>query len=110
VPEAVKKRRNNELLALQSAISLEDNRAWVGRTALVLVEGKSRATARRAGWDGPDQLTGRTNCDRIVLFEGQDRLIGEFVPVTVEDASAVALFGQVQTEERVGARGFEGSP
>ena len=31
VPEAVKKRRNNELLALQTAISLEDNQRWVGR-------------------------------------------------------------------------------
>ena len=60
VPEAVKKRRNNELLALQNAISLEDNRRWVGRTVEVLVEGPSRKTARRDGWDGVDQLTGRT--------------------------------------------------
>ena len=60
VPEEVKKRRNNDLLAVQTAISLEDNRRWIGRTVEVLVEGPSRTTARRDGWDGVDQLTGRT--------------------------------------------------
>ena len=61
VPEAVKKRRNNELLAFQTAISLEDNRRFVGRTVEVLVEGpssRSHGAARRLGGgrpvDGPD--------------------------------------------------------
>jgi tRNA-2-methylthio-N6-dimethylallyladenosine synthase len=101
VPEAVKKRRNNELLVLQNAISLEDNRRWIGRTALVLVEGTSRKAARRDGWDGVDQLTGRTACDRIVVFAGAERLIGRFVWIVVEDASAVTLFGRVETSERI---------
>jgi tRNA-2-methylthio-N6-dimethylallyladenosine synthase len=101
VPEAVKKRRNNELLVLQNAISLEDNRRWIGRTALVLVEGTSRKAARRDGWDGVDQLTGRTACDRIVVFAGAERLIGRFVRIVVEDASAVTLFGRVETSERI---------
>jgi tRNA-2-methylthio-N6-dimethylallyladenosine synthase len=100
VPEAVKKRRNSELLALQNAISLEDNLRWVGRTVQVLVEGVSRKTARRDGWDGVDQLTGRTACDRIAVFSGTERLIGQFVRVVVEDASAVTLFGRVETSER----------
>jgi tRNA-2-methylthio-N6-dimethylallyladenosine synthase len=101
VPEADKKRRNNELLALQTAISLEDNRRWIGRTAEILVEGASRSTTRREGWDGLDQLTGRTACDRIAVFGGHERLIGRFVRVVVEDASAVTLFGRVETTERV---------
>jgi tRNA-2-methylthio-N6-dimethylallyladenosine synthase len=101
VPEAVKKRRNSELLALQNAISLEDNLRWVGRTVLVLVEGVSKKTARRDGWDGVDQLTGRTACDRIAVFAGTQRLIGQFVRVVVEDASAVTLFGRVETSERI---------
>jgi tRNA-2-methylthio-N6-dimethylallyladenosine synthase len=109
VPEPVKRRRNNELLAVQSAISLEDNRSWVGRTATVLVEGRSKTAARRAGWNGPDQLTGRTACDRIVLFEGQERMIGEFVRVRIQDASAVALFGEAETGVRVGNTMHEGS-
>jgi tRNA-2-methylthio-N6-dimethylallyladenosine synthase len=101
VPEAVKKRRNNELLALQTAISLEDNQRWVRQTVEVLVEGPSKKTARRDGWEGGDQLTGRTRCDRIVVFEGPERLLGRVVRVVVEDASAVALFGRVETSERV---------
>jgi tRNA-2-methylthio-N6-dimethylallyladenosine synthase len=101
VPEAVKKRRNNELLAVQTAISLEDNRRWIGRRIEVLVEGASRKTARRAGWDGVDQLTGRTACDRIAVFAGPERLIGRFVRIVIADASAVALFGRVDSSERI---------
>jgi tRNA-2-methylthio-N6-dimethylallyladenosine synthase len=97
----VKKRRNAELLALQTAISLDDNRRWIGRSVEVLVEGPSRSTARRDGWDGIDQLMGRTACDRIAVFVGNDRLIGRIVRVVVEDASGVTLFGRVETTERV---------
>jgi tRNA-2-methylthio-N6-dimethylallyladenosine synthase len=100
VPDAVKRRRNNELLAVQTAISLEDNRTLIGRTVEVLVEGRSRSTARREGWQGKDQLTGRTSCDRIVVFDGPERLIGTIAPVTVEAASAVTLFGRMEPAER----------
>src|SRR4051794_7964549 len=58
VPEDVKKRRNNDLLAVQTAISREDNRRLIGRAMTVLVEGRSRSTTRRDGWDGLDQLSG----------------------------------------------------
>ena len=100
-PRRSKSGRNNELLALQNAISLEDNRRWVGRTVVVLVEGTSRKAARRDGWDGVDQLTGRTACDRIAVFAGAERLIGRFVRIVVDDASAVTLFGRVETSERI---------
>src|SRR5439155_19445845 len=57
VPEEVKKRRNNDLLAVQNANSQADHRAQVGTTVEVLVEGPSRHGPRA---DGPgDQLTGR---------------------------------------------------
>ena len=101
VPEPVKKRRNNELLALQTSISLEDNQHFINQTVEVLVEGPSKKSARRDGWKGSDQLTGRTRCDRIVVFEGPERLLGRVVRVVVEDASAVALFGRVETSERI---------
>ncbi len=101
VPEAEKKRRNNELLAIQTAISLEDNREWIGRTVEVLVEGPSRTSVRREGWNGIDQLTGRTSCDRIAVFDGSERLVGRMVRVAIEDASAVTLFGRVETTEVV---------
>ncbi len=103
VPEAVKKRRNHDLLAIQTAICLEDNQKFIGRTVEVLVEGESRSTARRDGWHGIRQMTGRTTCDRIVVFEGSERMIGRFLSVQVEDASAVTLFGRVEIAERIGA-------
>jgi tRNA-2-methylthio-N6-dimethylallyladenosine synthase len=104
VAEEVKKRRNNDLLAVQTAISRQDNRALIGQEPTVLVEGPSRSTTRREGWSGPNQLTGRTSCDRIVVFEGDDRLVGEMVPVRIEDASAVTLFGRLTTADRTGDR------
>jgi tRNA-2-methylthio-N6-dimethylallyladenosine synthase len=99
VPEDIKRRRNNELLAIQNAISLEDNRPFVGRTVDVFVEGPSKAAAGGEKAGGPQQLAGRTWCDRIVVFEGNERLIGEVVAVTVRDASAVTLFGEVVTSD-----------
>ena len=101
VPEDVKKRRTNDLLAVQTAISREDNRSFLGRTVDVLVEGPSKSAAKHEGRDGFGQLTGRTACDRIVVFEGHERLVGSVVPVAVDDASAVTLFGRVETTEAV---------
>ncbi|KAJ3059466.1 hypothetical protein HK102_009971, partial [Quaeritorhiza haematococci] len=95
VPEEVKRRRNHVLLALQTRIRLEDNRAFIGREETVLVEGRSRSTTRKEGWEGPDQLTGRTHCDRIVVFDGPDELSGRLTRVRIENASAVTLFGRV---------------
>jgi len=96
VPEPVKRRRNNELLAIQNAISEEGNRPFVGRTVEILVEGPSK-TSRKHGDDGPlVRLTGRTVCDRIVVFEGRHDLIGRILPVEVYEASAFTLFGRVK--------------
>src|SRR4051812_47206088 len=104
VPEEVKKRRNNDLLAVQTAISQEDNRRFLGRTVEVLVEGPSKSAARQESAGGTGQLTGRTTCDRIVVFEGHERLVGQVVEATVEDASAVTLFGRVVTTDSVAPR------
>ena len=102
VPEDVKKRRNNDLLAVQTAISREDNRRFIGRTVDVLVEGPSKS-AKGEMADGFGQLTGRTDCDRIVVFEGHERLVGQVLSVAVDDASAVTLFGRVVTTDAVAA-------
>ncbi len=96
VPDEVKRRRNNELLAIQSAISEEENRPFVGRTVEILVEGPSKTGRKQAG-DGPlVQLTGRTVCDRIVVFEGDRSLAGNIVPVEISKVSAVTLFGSLK--------------
>jgi tRNA-2-methylthio-N6-dimethylallyladenosine synthase len=99
VPEEVKRRRNNGLLAIQAAISLEDNQSFLGEAVEVLVEGPSKTAQRQDAQSGPVQLTGRTSCDRIVVFDGNERLIGRMVRVEVEEASPVTLFGRVVTSD-----------
>jgi len=99
VPEDVKKHRNHVLLELQARISETDNQQFLGRTETVLVEGPSKSS-QKSDADGPIlQLTGRTNCDRIVVFEGNRRQIGQFLPVAIYDANAFTLFGAVVTRE-----------
>jgi tRNA-2-methylthio-N6-dimethylallyladenosine synthase len=93
VPHDVKQWRNNELLAVQDAISEEENQRFVGRTMEVLVEGPSKTSLKR-GEEGPLlQLTGRTHCDRIVVFDGTSRLIGRLLPIHISDATTHTLFG-----------------
>ena len=102
VPEETKKRRNNDLLAIQSANSLDDHRAHVGQTVEVLVEGLSKFGARQSE-SGPRQLTGRSMTDHIVVFDGNSRLIGQTVRVHVREASPFTLFGNVETSEVLGS-------
>ncbi|MCA9245749.1 MAG: tRNA (N6-isopentenyl adenosine(37)-C2)-methylthiotransferase MiaB [Planctomycetales bacterium] len=99
VPEEVKKQRNNELLLIQNQISEEDNLKFLGRHVEILVEGPSKASQQR-GEEGPLlQLTGRTHCDRIVVFQGNQRQIGQILPVIIFDTSAFTLHGEVVTGE-----------
>jgi tRNA-2-methylthio-N6-dimethylallyladenosine synthase len=98
IPEEVKRHRNHVLLELQSQISEEDNAPFVGRTETILVEGPSKSSQKREEEGHTLQLVGRTNCDRIVVFEGNRRQIGQFLPVTIYDANAFTLFGLVVTE------------
>jgi tRNA-2-methylthio-N6-dimethylallyladenosine synthase len=102
VAEEVKKRRNNDLLALQTEVSRADHRRKIGETVEVLVEGASKTALKHGHAGGPLQLTGRTPTDHIVVFEGNERLTGQTVRVVVEDATAFTLFGTVLTGEQVG--------
>ncbi len=98
VPYDVKQRRNNELLAVQNAISEEDNVAFLGRTVNVLVEGPSKK-ARQSDDDSPiAQLTGRTPCDRIVVFEGNRRQIGQIMPIAIYETTPHTLIGATVTD------------
>lgn len=112
VPEAVKKERNQELLALQTAVSVADHRAQVGKQVEVLIEGYSKL-ARLPGVTldpdapGPRALSGRTQTDHIVALAGNERLIGKLVRVQIDDASAFTLFGRVLTDEYTGTLGLE---
>ena len=101
VPEEVKKRRNNDLLAIQNAVSLQDHLGKVGETVEVLVEGPSKTSMKHASNSGPVQLTGRTRTDHIVVFEGSERLVGQTVSVVIEEATAFTLFGTVVKDRKV---------
>jgi tRNA-2-methylthio-N6-dimethylallyladenosine synthase len=90
------------MLALQNQISAEDNAQFIGRTVDVLVEGPSRAAEKRGEIEpssGPVQLTGRTNCDRIVVFPGNPRLAGSIAQIVVEDCTPTTLLGSIVTRE-----------
>ena len=120
VPDEVKRQRNNELLAIQSEISAADNQAFVGRDVEVLVEGPSKASRKAADADAADtqdaipdahvlQLSGRTPCDRIVVFDGTRRQCGQILPVHIVEATAFTLYGAVVTRQ-VGPEVYSLSP
>ena len=96
VADEVKRRRNNELLAVQNAISEEENQPFVGRTVDILIEGLSKAGRKRSDDGLLVQLTGRTVCDRIVVLEGTRDLVGRILPVEICQASGLTLFGRVE--------------
>ena len=74
-----------ELQSLQAAITLRKNQMEVGRIRDVLVEGPSRAAN--------GQLTGRTQQNRVVNFEGSKELIGETIYVKITSAFSHSLKG-----------------
>jgi len=103
VPYPVKQQRNNALLAVQNEISEQENRRFLGETVEVLVEGPSKNAAKAVEGEAPAngdvlQLTGRTQCDRIVVFDGNRRQIGQMMPVAIYDCSAFTLHGAVVTD------------
>ncbi|QGJ70277.1 tRNA-2-methylthio-N(6)-dimethylallyladenosine synthase [Planctomycetales bacterium 10988] len=106
IPDAVKKERNNALLAVQNQISEEDNQPFIGTQAEILVEGPSKTSQKRGESGHSLQLTGRTTCDRIVVFDGNPRQIGQILPVRIYDANAFTLFGSVITDH-VGPQLFQ---
>lgn len=99
IPYDVKQWRNNELLALQNRIADEENQRFLGQRVEVLVEGPSK-WALEQGAEAGDivQLTGRTHCDRIVVFDGHQRMTGQVLPVVVYEVSSHTLFAAVPVE------------
>lgn len=108
IPEEIKKRRNNDLLAVQAEISAADHQRQLGTEVQVLVEGPSKSALKEQGqaaYSEMTQLTGRTMTDHIVVFDGHPRLIGQTVSVQVDEATPWTLFGSVMTAEQVTVTG-----
>ncbi len=85
VPEEVKVERHTRLLTLINQIGAERYEAHVGRLRQVLVEGPSRRN--------PDRLTGRTRCNKIVVFEGADRHLGQLMDLRITRTGSFTLYG-----------------
>jgi len=97
IPQAVKKRRNNELLAVQAEVSLAHHTAYVGRACEVLVDGPSPRVNKQKIAPAPEamQLIGRTSGDHIVVFDGPEKLAGRYVTVKITTATALTLFAKL---------------
>lgn len=85
IPSEVKQRRLRQIIDIQRKGSEERNLADVGSTQLVLVEGVSK---RRT-----DQLSGRTDTNKIVIFDRRSYSIGDYVEVAITGATSATLFG-----------------
>ncbi len=86
IPEEVKIRRLNEIIALQNRLSAEANARCVGNTYEVLVEGVSKRSR--------EQLFGRTEQNRVVVFDRGTHKVGDFVKVRITESSSATLKGE----------------
>ncbi len=91
IPEDVKVRRLNELIALQNELSAECNKRCIGKEFDVLLEGVSKRSK--------DQLFGRTGQNKVVIIDRGQHHIGETVRVTITESSSATLKGIVKNEE-----------
>ena len=87
VPESVKSERFARLVALQNRISNEINQELIGKTVRVLCDGRSRTDE--------SVLEGRTEQDKIVIFEGDEKLFGQFVNLSITKADTFNLYGKI---------------
>lgn len=86
VPEEVKKRRLSEIIQLQHDIAGDLNRRETGRRHIVLVEGTSKRSEQ--------QLSGRTDTNKMVIFDREDRQPGDYVEVEITDSTSATLKGR----------------
>ena len=92
VPEEEKIRRLNELIALQTEISAQQNRKDEGKVFDVLVEGFSKRSR--------EQLCGRTEQNKMVVFPKEGHHIGETVRVRILGSTSATLLGEIVKVDR----------
>jgi tRNA-2-methylthio-N6-dimethylallyladenosine synthase len=85
VPQPVREERNQRLLELVNSIAARKYDAFIGRQVQILVEGPSRKNGAR--------FTGRTRCNKIVLFDGSDRHRGQMMDLKIERTGSFTLYG-----------------
>ena len=87
VPLDVKTRRLNEIIALQSELSLKSNQNDIGKTFRVLVEGPSKKN--------PEELCGRSGSNKMCVFPGKGHKAGDYVDVKVLSCTSATLIGKL---------------
>ncbi len=86
VPEAVKKRRLQEIVDLQQRIALEQTQRFVGQTVEVLIEKASKRS--------DEYWSGRNSHNTVVVFPKGTYKVGDFVNVQVTDCTSATLIGE----------------
>jgi len=94
-PHDVKLRRLQHLQTSINANIKRISESRLGTTQRILVEGSSKRDST--------ELMGRTECNRVVNFVGQPRLIGQMVNVTITDTRTFTLRGEVHAQELTSA-------
>ncbi len=87
ISQAVKEERNQRLLEVVNEVGARQHQKLVGRRVQILVEGPSKRNSAR--------LTGRTRCNKIVVFEGSPRYRGQLLDVNITRAGTFTLYGEV---------------
>ena len=87
VPLDVKTRRLNEIIALQSELSLKSNQNDIGKIFRVLVEGPSKKN--------PEELCGRSGSNKMCVFPGKGHKAGDYVDVKVLSCTSATLIGEL---------------
>ena len=85
IPDEIKEQRHARVLDEINSVGRRRYAEQVGRTAEILVEGPSR--------NNPARLMGRTHCNKIVLFDGSERHVGQLMDLKITRAGSFTLYG-----------------
>ncbi|MFZ1073574.1 MAG: tRNA (N6-isopentenyl adenosine(37)-C2)-methylthiotransferase MiaB [Verrucomicrobiia bacterium] len=85
VPQKVREERNKRLLEVINEIAGRKFNTFIGRQMQILVEGPSKKN--------PARMTGRTRCNKIVVFDGSERHRGQLMDVKITRAGSFTLYG-----------------
>jgi tRNA-2-methylthio-N6-dimethylallyladenosine synthase len=85
IPQRIREERNETLLQSINKIAARKYEKFVGRQTQILVEGPSRKNSAR--------MTGRTRCNKIVVFDGDERHRGQIMDVRITRAGSFTLYG-----------------
>lgn len=87
IPEEIKHKRFDRLKQVFEESVEENNKKYVGTTQKILVEGHSK--------NNKDMLTGRTDTNKVVIFEGPEELIGKIINIKIVSEHKWYLKGEV---------------